>query len=267
MPLCVHGTIPTDANEPPRRFEMKPSMKDAALTHDPETGRPVRRVMHGDYLETQRWTQSPGSPKPAAASGVGSCCGLRGRGGAPDCCPSTQSLALLLASPRMKDTSRDRIPRTEPYPRRCLYWRGVAHRPPRRSDCGTTIDPNHVPAAHRNLLGAAHSDFVDGGGFGSGVALRHRVSHVVESSGPTTTSSSYGMKGSVANGALWRQFAAGNAWVEEARFSPSGEWIAGRAGRHLRVWRVEGDLALEFSGHESTLSALTWRAVAIKARS
>ncbi len=80
MPVYVYETIPTGAAERPRRFEVKQSMKDAALTHDPETGHPVRRVIQGGYLNTQRWTKSPGSPKPAASSGSGSCCGVSGCG-------------------------------------------------------------------------------------------------------------------------------------------------------------------------------------------
>lgn len=35
MPLYVYETIPADSAEAPRRFEMKPSMKDPALLHEP----------------------------------------------------------------------------------------------------------------------------------------------------------------------------------------------------------------------------------------
>jgi hypothetical protein len=80
MPLYVYETLPAAPDEAPRRFEVKQSMRDAALTHDPETGRPVRRVIQGGYLNTQRWTKSPGSPKPAASSGGGPCCGIAGCG-------------------------------------------------------------------------------------------------------------------------------------------------------------------------------------------
>jgi len=45
MPTYVYETQPVDTAVPPRRFEVKQSMKDAPLTHDPETGLPVRRVI------------------------------------------------------------------------------------------------------------------------------------------------------------------------------------------------------------------------------
>ena len=38
MPAYAYESIPTDASKPPRRFEVKQSMKDAALTHDSHTG-------------------------------------------------------------------------------------------------------------------------------------------------------------------------------------------------------------------------------------
>jgi WD40 repeat protein len=52
----------------------------------------------------------------------------------------------------------------------------------------------------------------------------------------------------------------GADWVEQAAFSPDGKRVATRAGRHLRVWRTGGELAFEFSQHESTVAALAWRA-------
>jgi predicted nucleic acid-binding Zn ribbon protein len=48
MPIYVYETIPA-AGKRPRRFELKQSMNDQALTHDPETGEPVRRVISGGY--------------------------------------------------------------------------------------------------------------------------------------------------------------------------------------------------------------------------
>lgn len=45
MPTYVYETQPVDCALPLRRFEVKQSMKDAPLTHDPETGLPVRRVI------------------------------------------------------------------------------------------------------------------------------------------------------------------------------------------------------------------------------
>ena len=47
MPTYVYETIPQSADEQPARFEIKQSMKDAALTTHPESGKPVRRVVVG----------------------------------------------------------------------------------------------------------------------------------------------------------------------------------------------------------------------------
>ncbi|MBG86263.1 MAG: hypothetical protein CMO80_05110 [Verrucomicrobiales bacterium] len=58
MPVYVYETIPTDASEAPRQFEYKQSMKDDALTHDPDTGLPVRRLIQGGYLSTSGATES-----------------------------------------------------------------------------------------------------------------------------------------------------------------------------------------------------------------
>lgn len=48
MPVYVYETLPA-AGKKPRRFEVKQSMKDKPLTHDPDTGAPVRRVVSGGY--------------------------------------------------------------------------------------------------------------------------------------------------------------------------------------------------------------------------
>jgi len=79
MPVYIYETVPTDPTEPPRRFEAKQSMKDAALTHEPQTGQPVRRLIQGGHLNIRRATRSPGSPKPSASyAGRASCCGVNG---------------------------------------------------------------------------------------------------------------------------------------------------------------------------------------------
>lgn len=49
MTTYVYETIPASANEQPTHFEVRQSMKDAPLTHHPETGQPVRRVILGGY--------------------------------------------------------------------------------------------------------------------------------------------------------------------------------------------------------------------------
>ena len=47
MATYIYETIPQKKGEKPRQFEFVQSMHDAPLTHDPETGQPVRRVITG----------------------------------------------------------------------------------------------------------------------------------------------------------------------------------------------------------------------------
>lgn len=61
-------------------------------------------------------------------------------------------------------------------------------------------------------------------------------------------------------GALRRHLPGGADWVEQAVFSPDGDRLATRAGRYLRVWQAGEEPVFEFSRHESTVTALAWRA-------
>ena len=47
MATYVYETIPQTPNDEPRQFEMQQSMMDDPLTHHPETGEPVRRLISG----------------------------------------------------------------------------------------------------------------------------------------------------------------------------------------------------------------------------
>jgi predicted nucleic acid-binding Zn ribbon protein len=47
MPTYVYETIPNDSAEEPRRFEFFQRMNDQPLTHDPESGAPVRKIITG----------------------------------------------------------------------------------------------------------------------------------------------------------------------------------------------------------------------------
>jgi len=47
MATYIYETVPQKKGDKPRRFEVQQSMKDAPLTHDPETGLPVKRVITG----------------------------------------------------------------------------------------------------------------------------------------------------------------------------------------------------------------------------
>lgn len=47
MATYVYETIPKNPKDKSRRFEVQQKMSDPALTKDPETGLPVRRVIIG----------------------------------------------------------------------------------------------------------------------------------------------------------------------------------------------------------------------------
>jgi predicted nucleic acid-binding Zn ribbon protein len=75
MPLYQYETIPTVPDEAVRRFEVKQSMNENALTRDPESGKPVRRVISGGYLmlKGEIGSESGASGVPASQSCGGSC--------------------------------------------------------------------------------------------------------------------------------------------------------------------------------------------------
>lgn len=76
MPTYVYETIPQTSEDQPKRFEIRQSMKDAPLTHHPDSGVPVRRVIVGG-------TGLMGSSSSSASStsmGGGGCCGGGGCG-------------------------------------------------------------------------------------------------------------------------------------------------------------------------------------------
>ena len=56
MATYVYETIPRKKGEPPRQFEVVQKMTDPPLTHDPETGLPVRRVITGGSGNIMRGT-------------------------------------------------------------------------------------------------------------------------------------------------------------------------------------------------------------------
>ena len=73
MTTYVYETIPSKAGQKPRHFEIKQSMNDAPLTHHPETGEPIRRVVLGGFGTLS----SKGGARPGSGCGCtpGSCCG------------------------------------------------------------------------------------------------------------------------------------------------------------------------------------------------
>jgi predicted nucleic acid-binding Zn ribbon protein len=73
MPTYVYETIPADG-QPPRRFEARESMHAPALTRDPATGEPVRRVISGGY-----GFYGAAAERPAPAAPCGSQCACFGQ--------------------------------------------------------------------------------------------------------------------------------------------------------------------------------------------
>ena len=70
MATYVYETIPQIEGEKPKRFEVRQSMKDEALTRHPDTGEPVRRVITGGA-----GLMGMSSSASSAASGSGGGCG------------------------------------------------------------------------------------------------------------------------------------------------------------------------------------------------
>lgn len=68
MPTYIYETIPQFEGDQPKRFEIRQSMKDPALTQHPDSGQPVRRVPIGG-------TGLMGGGGGAAPSGGGGSCG------------------------------------------------------------------------------------------------------------------------------------------------------------------------------------------------
>jgi predicted nucleic acid-binding Zn ribbon protein len=74
MPTYTYETVPAAAGVPPRRFEVRQSINAAPLTHDPESGEPVRRVLSGGLAVLTRSSRS--SAATDAARAAGPACGL-----------------------------------------------------------------------------------------------------------------------------------------------------------------------------------------------
>ena len=68
MPTYVYETIPSDPTQKPRRFELEQRMSAAPLTHDPDTGLPVRRVISGGLGFIGAADKTAPEPGPCGAS-------------------------------------------------------------------------------------------------------------------------------------------------------------------------------------------------------
>ncbi len=56
MATYIYETIPKSPKSKPRRFEVEQKMTEPALTVDPQTGEPVRRVITGGSGNIYRGT-------------------------------------------------------------------------------------------------------------------------------------------------------------------------------------------------------------------
>lgn len=83
VPTYVYETIPADDGARPVVFEIQQRMADAALTHHPETGEPVRRVLTAPFLGgVAHKSDAPVARDEPGAGGCGmGMCGMGGCGG------------------------------------------------------------------------------------------------------------------------------------------------------------------------------------------
>lgn len=72
MPTYIYETIPQSDVEAPKRFEVRQSMNDQPLTHHPDSGTPVRRVIVGGTGVMGGGKAAPSAP---SGGGCGSGCG------------------------------------------------------------------------------------------------------------------------------------------------------------------------------------------------
>lgn len=63
MTTYVYETVPAKPGGKTKRYEIRQSMKDAALKTHPETGEPIRRIVSGGY----GFVKSPASAPPPAS--------------------------------------------------------------------------------------------------------------------------------------------------------------------------------------------------------
>jgi len=74
MAIYTYETIPAAPDQAVRTYEIRQSMKDAALSTHPETGEPIRRVITGG-LGIMTSGKGNVSPSPSSGHGCGAGCG------------------------------------------------------------------------------------------------------------------------------------------------------------------------------------------------
>ena len=73
MAIYVYQTVPAKEGGPVRTYEIRQSMKDAALTEHPETKEPIRRVITGG-LGIMTSSKGGSAPPPLGGGGCGGGC-------------------------------------------------------------------------------------------------------------------------------------------------------------------------------------------------
>ena len=73
MAFYIYQTVPAKEGGPVRTYEIRQSMKDAALTEHPETKEPIRRVITGG-LGIMTSTKGGSAPPPQGGGGCGGGC-------------------------------------------------------------------------------------------------------------------------------------------------------------------------------------------------
>jgi predicted nucleic acid-binding Zn ribbon protein len=72
----LYETIPAQPGDEVRRYEIKQSIHDQALTHHPETGEPIRRVIIGGWglPSLKSGGASSSNSNSSCGCGPGGCC-------------------------------------------------------------------------------------------------------------------------------------------------------------------------------------------------
>ena len=70
----LYETISTKEGDEVKRYEIKQSMHDAALTRHPETGEPIRRVILGGWGLLTHKSDSGSSSQGNCGCGPSGCC-------------------------------------------------------------------------------------------------------------------------------------------------------------------------------------------------
>ena len=75
MATYIYETVPSEADEKPKRYEIKQSMNDAPLAKHPETGEKIRRVVSGGFgLMAKGGSNGGGQTSEGHSCGSPGCC-------------------------------------------------------------------------------------------------------------------------------------------------------------------------------------------------